>query len=677
MPIESEVQIEPSTSTASKSIKKAVRFQTTPMMSTYLVALVVGQLNYVESNRFRVPVRTYATVDQNIEHARFVTDLAARTLELFEKKFGVEFSLPKLDQIAVPDFASGAMENWGLITYKAAELLTEQHIGAARKRRVTGLVQHEIAHQWFGNLVTMEWWLTMCHNIKYATDTFYPEWDAWTDCVTDSLQYALHLDSLRSSHPVEVPVKHADEISQIFDGISYEKGCNVIRMLSLYLTEDIFWNGICQYLKKFKYGSTSTDDLWRCLSDASGQPVHQLAAPWVQEVGFPVITVSEDFGNNTVSVKQNRFLRTGDVKPEEDDVIYPVVLLLRTAGGVDSSTVMRQREMKLDVTAGSFFKLNADHGSIYRTLYPAPILQRLGQAAKSSSLSILDRAGLVADARELMAAGYMKTSSFLEFVGYFNSETNFFVWSEILKACKQLFAAWLFEEAATKEGIRAFFRDLLRPMAHKIRCQLSEADSQMEQQLKELIIRNAVMMGDQVTIADAKSLFRGSIGGDENAIHPTLRKTVYMTAAKYGGETECALNSMGYTEDPKSLEKLLELAIKTDIRGQDLYSLLECLRSSSLGTEALWLHFTSNWDYYRKKFPTSSAIFSNLVKVSAFGFTKPDHLHALREFYTTKKMEGCNRAVQEAFEVVQAKAAWVTRDAADLATWLKANGYLN
>lgn len=546
MPVKSETDVQ---STITNATRKAVKFDTSPYMSTYLTAFVIGELNYVESNLFRIPVRTYVTIDQNVEYGRHAADLGARTLALFEKDFGVDFPLPKMDQIAVLDFAEGAMENWGLITYRAVDLLVEENAGAGRMRRVTDIVLHELAHQWFGNLVTMEWWEGLWLKEGFATwaslygaNVFYPEWNIWADFVIGSLQDALELDSLRSSHPIEVPVKSANQINQIFDAISYEKGCSVLRMISVHLGEDVFLKGVRDYLQKFAYKNTITDDLWDCLSDASGKPVTEIMAPWTREIGYPVLAISEDTAKKTVTVKQNRFLRTGDVTAEDDKTIYPIILGLRTDAGVDRSTLMTEREMTLDVSAGSFFKLNADHPSVYRTLYSPDILARLGKAAQDGSLSIADRTGMVSDAAALTAAGYTKTSTFLTLAQSFKDETSFFVWQELISGLGNISAAWMFQDEAVTAGLKAFRKELITPIARKLGFSITEADGHVDQQLKDMMMICAGLCGDEEAILAAQDAFKKSMAGDSSALHPTLRTTVYAIVSRYGGEEEVHKN---------------------------------------------------------------------------------------------------------------------------------------
>ncbi|OAA66199.1 aminopeptidase [Cordyceps fumosorosea ARSEF 2679] len=700
MPVKSEAEVY---SSISNGTRKAVKFDTSPTMSTYLTAFIIGELNYVESNLFRIPVRTYVTIDQNVEYGRHAADLGARTLELFEKEFGVEFPLPKMDQIAVLDFAEGAMENWGLITYRAVDLLVEDNAGAGRKRRVTDIVLHELAHQWFGNLVTMEWWEGLWLKEGFATwaslygaNVFYPEWNIWADFVISSLQDALHLDSLRSSHPIEVPVKSANEINQIFDAISYEKGCSVLRMISVHIGEDVFLKGIRDYLKKFAYKNTTTDDLWNCLSEASGKPVTEVIAPWTREIGYPVLSVSEDSATKKITVQQNRFLRTGDVTAEDDKILYPVILGLRTEAGVDRTTVMTGRETTLSVSAGSFFKLNADHPSVYRTLYSPEILARLAEAARAGTLSIADRTGLVADAAALTAAGYMKTSTFLTLAQSLKDETSFFVWKELLVGLGAMSTAWMFQDEAVTEGLKAFRKELVTPIVRKLGYEIHEADGHVDQQLKDMIMRSAAMCGDEETIKAAQNAFEKSLKGELSALHPTLRTTVYAITSRYGGEVEMnqlldryrtssvsderisALRGCGFSNDPQVIKQVLAAMDNSEaIKDQDVYIPIGGIRSSRTGADAAWKHFLANWDTFYERFPPGLSMLKNLVKFFCEGMGTPEQLSQFKAFFEGKDIRGVDNSVRQVIDSVQAKLSWVERDSDDVVAWLKGNGYMH
>lgn len=276
---------------------KIVSFATSVTMSTYLVAFVVGEIEFIEAftKNGNIPVRVYAPIGF-IHQGHFALDVGVKTLDFFTEYFGESYPLPKMDMIAIPDFASGAMENWGLVTYRMTLLLFDDQSSTLKtKQQVAYVVGHELAHQWFGNLVTMQWWSDLWLNEGFATwagwlaaDHIFPKWEIWTEFVVDDLQSGLALDSLRSSHPIEVPVRDPSEISQIFDSISYSKGASVIRMLEAYLGPKVFQKGLQNYIQKHLYSNARTDDLWAALDATSGKDVTQMMALWTRKIGVRV-----------------------------------------------------------------------------------------------------------------------------------------------------------------------------------------------------------------------------------------------------------------------------------------------------------------------------------------------------------------------------------------------------
>ncbi|KAK4230468.1 putative mitochondrial aminopeptidase 2 precursor [Podospora fimiseda] len=680
--------------------KKAVTFNKSPPMSTYLVAFVVGELNYIETKDFRVPVRVYAPPGQNIEHGRFSLNLAAKTLEFYEKVFGIDFPLPKMDQIAIPDFAQGAMENWGLVTYRVVDLLLDEKAsGAATKERVAEVVQHELAHQWFGNLVTMDWWDGLWLNEGFATwaswyscNVFYPEWKVWETYVVDNLQRALSLDSLRSSHPIEVPVKRADEINQIFDAISYSKGSCVLRMISTSLGEDTFLEGVRRYLKKHAYGNTQTGDLWASLAEASGRNVEEVMQVWTKNIGFPVVTVSEK-DNNTIELKQNRFLRTGDTKPDEDQVIYPVFLGLRTKDGVDDSQTLDKRQDTFKIPSTDFFKLNANHTGLYRTAYSSERLVKLGEAAKQGLLSVEDRAGLIADAGALATSGYQKTSEVLSLLKEFNTEDQFVVWSEIIGRVASVQGAWVFEDKAVRDGLEAFLRELVSERAHQIGWEFSEKDGHIEQQFKAMLFGSAGVSGDEVIIKAAQDMFKRYMAGDKSAIHPNIRGSVFSMALKHGGKEEydallnfyrtstnsdernTALRSFGRAKDPELIKRTLDMLFSGEVKDQDIYMPTTGLRSHPEGIEALYKWMTENWDALVKKLPPALSMLGTMVTIFTSSFTKKEQLEQVEKFFSDKNKSGFDQSLAQSLDAIRSKIAWIERDREDVAAWVKKNNY--
>ncbi|KAH9429076.1 hypothetical protein MCOR02_010488 [Pyricularia oryzae] len=693
---ESEVQ-----SALTGTTKKAVKFHNSPLMSTYLLAFIVGELNYIETKDFRVPVRVYAPPGLNIEHGRFSLNLAAKTLAFYEKVFGIDFPLPKMDQVAIPDFAQGAMENWGLVTYRVVDLLLDEKVsGAATKERVAEVVQHELAHQWFGNLVTMDWWDGLWLNEGFATwaswyscNVFFPEWKVWESYVTDTLQSALSLDSLRSSHPIEVPVKRADEINQIFDSISYAKGSCVLRMISTYLGEDVFLEGVRQYLKKHAYGNTQTDDLWDSLAKASGKPVHEVMTAWTKNVGYPVITVTENEKDSSIHLKQNRFLRTGDTKPEEDQVLYPVLLGLRTKDGIDESRTLTARENDFKLPDVDFFKLNANHTSLFRTAYSPERLEKLGNAARNGLLSVEDRAGMLADAGALAVSGYQKTSGVLNLLKGYDSESQFVVWTEIIGRLAAVHSAWIFEDKAIKDSLEAFQRDLISSRAHKMGWAFSESDGHIEQQFKALLFGSAGIAGDKDIVAAAKDMFKKFMDGDKSAIHPNIRGSVFAMALKYGGDDEynrildfyrtstnsdernTALRSLGRSNKPEHIKQTLDLMFSGEVKDQDIYMPAAGLRSHSEGIEALSKWIMDNWDALYIKLPPALSMLGSMVAICTSSLTKPEQLKQVEEFFANKDNKGYEMSLAQSLDAIRSKIAWLERDRSDVAAWVKEQGY--
>ena len=651
--------------------RKAVTFNKTPPMSTYLLAFIVGELNYVETKEFRIPIRVYATPDKNIEHGRFSLDLAAKTLAFYEKEFDSPFPLPKMDMVAVPDFSAGAMENWGLVTYRVVDVLfDEKTSGANTKQRVAEVVQHELAHQWFGNLVTMDFWDGLWLNEGFATwmswyscNKFYPEWKVWEGFVTDTLQGALSLDSLRSSHPIEVPVKRADEVNQIFDAISYSKGSCVLVMIAKYLGEQTFMEGIRNYIKKHAYGNTRTEDLWAALGAASGKPVEKVMNIWTKNIGYPVVTVTENEDNKSIHVKQNRFLRTGDVKPEEDQTLYPVFLGLRTKDGVDEELTLSTREQDFQIPSIDFFKLNADHTSTYRTSYTPSRLAKLGESAKAGLLTTQDRAGMVADAGALASSGYQKTSGLLALLKSFSDEKEYVVWEELLTRIAAIRASWIFESQATKDALKSFQLNLVSTKAHEKGWNFTPSDGHIESQFKSLLFGYTGTAGDPNIIKAAVEMFSKFAQGDREAIHPNIRASVYAIVLQHSSsqaekikaydvilkeyhtaaiadERNTALRALarvgGNTE---LIQKTLALPLSDDVKAQDVYLPIAGLRSEKEGAEALWDWMTGNWEELNKKCPASLGGLSHVVQICCGGFTTEEHIGMIKKWFEGRSLK--------------------------------------
>lgn len=681
--------------------KKQVDFNKTPLMSTYLVAFIVGDLKYVELKEdFRIPIKVYATPGS--EHlGEYSAKIAAKTLKFFEEKFDIPYPLPKCDMVAIHDFSAGAMENFGLITYRTIDLLLdEKSTNINTKQRVTEVVMHELAHQWFGNLVTMDFWDGLWLNEGFATwmswyacDSLYPDWKVWELYVSDSLQHALSLDSLRASHPIEVPVKRADEINQIFDAISYSKGSSLLKMISRWLGEDVFIKGVSNYLKKHKWGNTQTSDLWESLSEISGKDVVKVMDIWTKNIGFPIIKVEET--NGELKFTQNRFLATADVKPEEDHTLYPVFLGLKTSEGIDESLTLEERTKCIKFSdKEDFFKVNGDSAGIYRTAYEPHRWEKLGVAGVEGKLSVEDRVGLVADAGALASSGFISTTELLSLVSSWSKETNYVVWDEILTRVGAIRGAFLFEDAEVMKDLKVFTIDLINDKLNAIGWEFKESDSFSEQQLKTSMFSSAISSGHKEVEQFATTAFAKYTSGDKSAIHPNLRAAIFNYAAKTGGkesfdslykiytnpdsvdEKIAALRALGRATEPELLNKITGLLLNTDvIKQQDIYIPMQGLRSTKEGTVHLWAWVKENWDQIYELLPPGLSMLGSVVQIATSGFTKREQKEDVEKFFSGKNTKGYDQGLAQSLDVITSKINWSERDSTKVAEWLSSNGY--
>ncbi|GMM37587.1 metallo-aminopeptidase [Saccharomycopsis crataegensis] len=682
--------------------KKAVTFESTPLLSTYLVAFIVGDLRYVENNDYKIPVRVYTTPGLEKE-GEFSAALAARTLKFFAKAFDIEYYLPHMNMVAIHDFSAGAMENLSLITYRAIDLLIDEKTASlSRKLRVSEVVQHELAHQWFGNLVTMKWWNDLWLNEAYATYCSYMVFEEtenesfiFQNFEADTLSAAFRLDGLRSSHPIEVPVKKAGEINQIFDAISYSKGSCLLRMIAHWLGKDVFLKGVSNYLKKHKYGNAETADLWAALAEASGKDVPTVMDKWTKNIGYPVVTVTED--GNKIKLEQHRFLSTGDVTEEDDKVLYPLFVNLKTPAGVDSDMTLNGRETTFELKEGEdFFKVNTDGVGFYRTLYTPERWAKLGKAGSEGLLSTQDRTCLVEDAYSLAVSGYSSTTDFLNLVSGWTEESEFIVWSSILGSIGELRGVMKFfgDEGKSVAGLKALTRHLISAKINSLGWEFGASEAVLDQRLKAALFGAASSAEDPLVADDIKEKFAKFIAGDKEAINPNIKNAVFAAVARTGGEKEydqfleiyknpssldeklLALRFLGAFTEPALIQRTLKLALDPEVvKPQDIYIPLQGLRAHKEGVLALWQWFQDNWDVLVKRFPPSLNMLGNIVSLCTSGYLVPGARQEINKFFADKDLTGIDKNLEQALDSLESKWNWLVRDGEKVSKWLDQNGY--
>ena len=356
---------------------KNVTFADTPIMSTYLLGFTIAEMECVQRKTKHGTLMRVWTTKGKENQGNWALESSIQLLDFFNDYFGIPYPLPKLDHLAIPDFAAGAMENWGIITYREVVLLMdEDNTAATTKQFIVEVIAHEMAHQWFGNLVTMKWWNDLWLNESFAswmgdkaTDWLHPEWDMWTQFLTHDTNRGLSLDGLANSHPIEQDVKNPAEIGQLFDAISYSKGASILRMLEQFLGEETFKSGLRNYLKEHAYANATTHDLWKSLEEASGLPVNQIMESWTTQTGFPVLKVKTEKQHDSLSInfEQNQF-RYDNILNEstQNDSLWQIPISV-SSSATDSTIreLMTTRAFTLNLKHQntSWIKINPSHSS--------------------------------------------------------------------------------------------------------------------------------------------------------------------------------------------------------------------------------------------------------------------------------------------------------------------------
>jgi puromycin-sensitive aminopeptidase len=462
---------------------KVVRYSRTPIMSTYLLAFIVGEYDFIEDRSSDgVLVRVYTPLEKT-EQGKYALEVAVKTLPFYKEYFGIAYPLPKMDLITIADFAAGAMENWGLITYRETALLVDpENSSTQAKQWVALVVGHEIAHMWFGNLVTMEWWTHLWLNEGFASfveylcvDHCFPEYNIWNQFVTMDLNRALELDALKNSHPIEVPVGHPSEIDEIFDLISYSKGASVIRMLHNWIGDKDFKKGMNSYLNRFKYKNAATGDLWEALEEASGKPVGKVMHTWTAQMGFPVLKVldKQEGSSRILEFTQTKFSADGELPPQGDSSplwLVPVSISCASKPGESHTNVVIDKPtmtVKLDnIGPDEWIKINPGQYGVYRVQYSSDMLSRLLPGVQSKALPPRDRLGLSNDLFALCSAGVSPTVEYLRLVEAFTDEDEYTVWLEIAGSLQRL------ATLLTHTDFESSFEVFIRKLFHKIGAKL-------------------------------------------------------------------------------------------------------------------------------------------------------------------------------------------------------------
>ena len=531
---------------------KQVTFAPTPKMSSYLFVLTAGELERLTGQADGTTVSVVTTIGKSAQ-ARFALDSALDLLRYFNDYFGVKYPLPKLDLIAVPGGFSGAMENWGAITVFESRLLFDPASSAPTARRgIVNIIAHEIAHQWFGNLVTMGWWDNLWLNEGFATwmqakaaERFYPQWQGWLGS-NELKQFAMGVDARRTSHPIQQPVANESEASAIFDSITYIKGAAIIRMLEAYLGEGMFRAGIRKYMADHAYGNTTTADLWRALEAASGRPVAAIAGTFTEQAGVPLVVAQVICAGDAqrIVLRQERFtLNDPNAAPRRWQV--PIALgPLRALR--PSETVLLGNEPReiAGGPCGEPIKLNLGDVGYYRVQYDTAT--RAGLAKSFAMMSLADRANLLADSWALVDAGRAEPASYLELIDEIGGEDSRTVWNQVIGTLTRL--DHLQRGRPARAAFQAYARAKLRPVFDRLTWDGARREGDDRPMLRARLIRVLGDLGDEDIRAEARRRFAAFLK-EPPALKPALRDPVMHLA--------------GITADRTTYDTLLTLARQT------------------------------------------------------------------------------------------------------------------
>jgi aminopeptidase N len=562
---------------------KEVRFEKTPPMASYLLAFFAGEFESIEDEVDGVKLRVLTTPGKR-EQARYALEATRQILPYYNEYYGTSYPLPKLDLLALPCTGASGMENWGAILYNDSALLYDPASSSqSTKERVFGVIAHEIAHQWFGDLVTMAWWDNLWLNEGFAswmgtkaTDHFNPDWQIWLRAAGEK-EWAMSLDARSTTHPIQQRVATEEEANDAFDEITYEKGQSFIRMLESYLGESAFCGGIRAYMQRHAYSSTTTADLWTSLEQSSGRPVRSFAAGWTEQPGFPVVKISEAVahGETTVEISQERFTLN---QPKAEPLFWAIPIALGPAAAPLDARVVLLKERNLQpmpIEPGQALKANVGDTGYYRVWYDDALFKRLRKAI--SLMAAADRLNLLNDTWAMALAGRAPVTRSLELIDALADDTSYPIANRCVDLC------WFIHELERGEpgeaAFHAWARKLLQPQLARLGWDAQPGEKQLDALLRSAVIHALGIFGDEAVLAEAQRRFRAFVAKGE-PIAGDLRRTV--------------LGLVGLRADTETWEKLHELSrAESSVEQKRNYlQALTATRSSELASRALAISLT-------------------------------------------------------------------------------------
>jgi puromycin-sensitive aminopeptidase len=669
--------------------KKEVAFADTIKMSTYLVAFIVGEFAgtdpvYVDN----APLRVWAVPGKG-HLAKFGQEIGAASLQFFSNYYNRPYPGDKLDLIAIPDFASGAMENLGAITFRETALLVDENTASrSEMERVADVVAHENAHMWFGDLVTMQWWNGLWLNEAFATfmemlavDHCKPDWQRWTS-FSVSRAAAMVVDGLKSTRPIEFPVHQPAEAAGMFDVLTYEKGAAVLRMLEQYLGSEAFRAGISLYLKKHEFANTETTDLWDAIEESSRQPARALMDTWVFQPGYPLISVHREGNDIIVSQQLFRYLQDGG----DGDRRWQAPIFLRAGtvkGPMNQIVLLTDDQVRITLPAiPEWVVVNAGGHGFYRVRYSQELLNRLS-ANFYDNLSAVERFNLVNDTWAAAQAGLVSMVTYLDLLQLFRNEQDHNVWTAILGSCHYLYRLL---DASQRPALQAFLRRLLTPIVQKLGWSPQAGEHELIGQVRGELIGALGVLGDDPEIqAEARSCYE-QYKKDRNAIDRNVVPALVSILAHIGGAAEYQEFTANFKaaktpqEETRYLfalaafrpadlfERTLQLTLNGEVRTQNAPYLMRSILLNTDGRERAWAFLKEHWEEMGRQYPDNSIVrrCEGLISLVA-----PQLEADVVEFISTHPVKQGAKTMEQHLEKLRVAVAAKQREAANIETYLK------
>jgi aminopeptidase N/puromycin-sensitive aminopeptidase len=675
--------------------RHTVRFATTPKMSSYLAALVVGNFEYIEGEADGIPIRVYSTPGKK-EMGKFALEVAEHVLSYYDKYFNIKYPYGKLDLVGIPDFSAGAMENTACITFREVLIQVDEKQGSVDlKKTIASVIAHEMAHQWFGDLVTMKWWDDIWLNEGFATwmsskpiEAWKPEWNFKLDDVSGTGQ-TLNTDSLANTRPIHQAAETPAQIQELFDGIAYGKAASVLRMLETYLGEETFRAGVNAYIEKHQYANATADDFWGAQAKTSRKPVDQIMPTFVKQAGVPIINVKAQCsgGSTTVNLEQRRYFVDREKFQEPNDQLWQVPLCMKSSTGAQKCELLTKRQETFTLPGCSTWVLgNAGATGYYRDGYQPDAVRAMASDAESK-LTPAERISLQSDIWASIRVGREPVGDYLAFAQGLGSDRNRAVVESVLGRINYI-AQYLVTDG-DRDSFRTWLRGLLTPMLNDVGWEPKPGESDEQRTLRARLFnslgydaRDPQILAEARKVAekalqDPSSVDRQMAGGAITLAALNGDQTYYdqlMAALKNPKSPEDYYNyffALAAFRDPKLQERTLNYAISPDVRSQDALGLVTSVMATPDGEKPAWEFILSHWDAVQK----AGGPFASAQVVGSTGSFCDAHMREeVEKFFAAHKIEAAERTYRQSIERINNCVDLKSQQETQLASWLGQHG---